>query len=325
MTEMKLRRKEFFYPSSDGYNRIHAVAWFPDRIKYSCPRGILQIAHGMVEYVKRYEEFARFLNERGFLVVGNDHLGHGESVKCREDWGYFTDADGDICVVKDMHRLTGIMKKRYPEAPYCLLGHSMGSFLSRRYLAVYGRELDGLILLGTGNHPEAVAYMGLLLTKLIKRWKGERYRSPLLRDMMFGSYNRRIPNPRSVNDWVCSDEKCMEAYNRDPACTFLFTVNGVEVLMKTLLFIGNRNNMKDIPKDVPILMASGREDPVGRYGKAVRQVYRLYRQAGVQDITLRLFDQCRHELHNEINREEIFEWIGNWLEMRLAVNEKERI
>lgn len=323
MAEMK--QKEFFYPSSDGYHQIHGIAWFPDRKSYPCPKGIIQIAHGMVEYVKRYEAFARFFNDRGFLVAGNDHLGHGESVKSKEDWGYFTAVNGDVCVVKDMHRLTRIMKKRYPDIPYYLLGHSMGSFLSRRYLVVYGRELDGLILLGTGNHPGQAIHMGLLLTGLMKQWKGECYRSPMLRDLMFGSYNRKIKNPRSANDWVCSDEKCMEAYNRDPACTFLFTINGVEVLMKTLLFIGNRDNMKDIPKNVPILMASGREDPVGRYGKAVRQVYGMYKRAGVRDITLRLFDDCRHELHNEVNREEVYEWIGNWLEKQPAVNEKERI
>ena len=311
-----MRRKEFFYPSSDGIHQIHGILWFPSGTWRQFPKGIVQIAHGMVEYVGRYEGLARYLNTLGYFVLGNDHLGHGESVTSREDWVYFAAQDSEACVVKDMHRLTGMMKKRYPCIPYFLLGHSMGSFLSRQYMEVYGHELDGVILLGTGEHPAFLLRMGLVLTALLKMCRGERHRSRLLRRVMFGSYNRRIKNPRSANDWVCSDEKVMEAYHNDPACTFLFTVNGVETLMKILLFIGNRNNIEHVPKDIPILMASGREDPVGNYGKAVEKVYHRYQDAGIADITLKLFDNCRHELHNEINREKVYEMIGSWLESR---------
>ena len=320
-----MAQKEFFYPSSDGINLIHAMIWFPDRDTFQRPKGIVQISHGMVEYVGRYDEFARYLNARGYLVAGNDHLGLGESVHSREDWGYFAAQDGDVCVIKDLHRLTYMLKKRYPAIPFFLLGHSMGSFIARRCFLAFGRELDGMILLGTGNHHRGLLYAGLMLTRLLKLCKGERYKSPLLRKLMFGSYNRRIKNPASANDWVCSDETVMTAYNKDPACTFLFTVNGVEVLMKNLLFISNRNNMVNVPKDIPILMASGKEDPVGNYGRAVEQVYHIYQDAGISDMTLKLFENCRHELHNEINREEVYALIGDWLDDRSEANKKESV
>ena len=148
-----MKKQIFSFPSSDGTDQIHAVLWKPDRRSYSSPVGIVQISHGMVEYVERYEDFALFLNQHGFLVVGNDHLGHGQSVKSEEDWGYMTSKHGSRCVVQDLHRLTKIIKKKYPGVPYFLLGHSMGSFLARRYLMEYGHELDGALLLGTGNQP----------------------------------------------------------------------------------------------------------------------------------------------------------------------------
>ncbi len=311
-----MRKKEFFYPSADGIHQIHGILWLPDGKWRQAPRGIVQIVHGMVEYVGRYEELAHYLNGLGYVVAGNDHLGHGESVRSQEEWGYFSAGNGGACMVKDMRRLTLLLQKRYSHVPCFLLGHSMGSFLTRQYLAVYGQQTDGAILLGTGNHPALLLRLGLFLTAMLKVCKGEHHKSPLLQKIMFGSYNRRISNPRFANDWVCGNEKVMEAYNKDPACTFLFTVNGVETLMKTLLFIGNRNNIENVPKDMPILMASGKEDPVGNYGKAVEKVYHMYREAGIRDITLKLFEHCRHELHNESNREDVYEMIGNWLDSR---------
>ena len=317
-----MHRKEFYFPSSDGDNRIYTVIWMPDKESYACPKGIVQISHGMVEYAGRYEELAASLTARGFLVAGNDHLGHGRSVRSTEDWGHIDAANGSACMVNDLHRLTKILKKRFPQCPYFLLGHSMWSFLARRYLMTYGGELDGAVLLGTGNHGAAAALAGLLLAEFMAAYRGTRYRSTLLRKLMFGSYNRRIRHPESANDWVCSDRNVMEAYNSDPACTFVFTASGVAALMKTLLFIGKRTNIGHIPKNMPILMASGREDPVGNYGKAVEKVFRIYRRAGIEDITVRLFDRCRHELHNEVGREAVHALIGDWLEEKAEIRQK---
>lgn len=224
--DRQMRKKEFFYTSTDKIHKIHAVMWVPDHIKYPAAKGIVQISHGMVEYIERYDELARRLNERGFIVTGNDHLGHGKSVRTQEEWGYFTSNRGSAHVVADMHRLSRIVKKQFPDKPYYLLGHSMGSFMARRYMMTYGRELDGAILMGTGNPPKPLIIGGLAAARALELCRGRHYRSEFLKRLMFGSYNCRVKNPKTDNDWVCSDEKIMEAYNKDPACTFLFTVNG---------------------------------------------------------------------------------------------------
>jgi len=311
---MRNNQKNISFPSSNGNDTIHAVLWKPDKGSYEVPRGIIQISHGMVEYIERYGELAEYLNSKGFLVVGNDHLGHGQSVRSEEDWGYFAPKNGSTYVVKDLHRLTKIMKKRYPDIPYFLLGHSMGSFMARRYLMQYGRELDGAILLGTGNQPIPVLKAGLAMVCAAKKIYGERYRSKRIQSLMFGQYNKRIPNPKSSNDWVTSDREILRAYNSTPACNFIFTLNGFEVLLTTLLYIENKKNIERIPKDLPILLLAGKEDPVGNYGKAVEQVYNIYKKAGMDSVKIRLFDNCRHELHNEVNRKEVYEYIGDWLD-----------
>lgn len=315
--------KVISFPSTNGINKIHAVLWEQDN-SYDMPKGIVQISHGMVEYIERYRELAAYLNGKGFLVVGNDHLGHGLSVASEDDWGYFCPKDGSSYVVRDLHRLTGIIKKQYPNIPYFLLGHSMGSFMARRYLMQYGKELNGAILLGTGNQPISILETGLSIVWAVKLIKGERYRSRWIQQLMFGQYNKRILNPKSDNDWVTSDQEILEAYNNTPACNFIFTLNGFEVLLSTLLYIENKKHIRNIPKNLPILLLSGKEDPVGNYGKAVEQVYHIYKKEGIKNIKMRLFENCRHELHNEINRKEVYEYIGAWLDKVNKWDRKER-
>lgn len=310
---MKNKEKIFSFPSTNGINEIHAVLWEQEET-YPAPKGIIQISHGMVEYIERYRELAAYLNSKGFLVVGNDHLGHGLSVDSEEDWGYFSPNNGSHYVVRDLHRLTTIIKKQYPNIPYFLLGHSMGSFMARRYIMQYGKELNGVMLLGTGNQPFPVLAAGLCLVRIAKMIKGEHYRSQWIQNLMFGQYNKRIPNPKSKNDWVTSDPDILEIYNNTKACNFLFTLNGFDVLLSTLLYIEDKAHIKKIPKDLPILLLAGKEDPVGNYGKAVKQVYHIYKNEGIRDINLHLFEHCRHELHNERNREEVYKYIGTWLD-----------
>lgn len=307
-----MKKQTFFFPSSDGTDKIHAVVWKPDR-KYASPVGIVQISHGMVEYVERYEDFALFLNQHGFLVAGNDHLGHGLSVKSEEDWGYMTSKHGSRCVVQDLHRLTKIIKKKYPNVPYFLLGHSMGSFLARRYLMEYGQELDGALLLGTGNQPFPMLLSAMAVIWAEKKFFGERYRSQKIQYLMFGAYNRKIPHPQSANDWVTSDAEQLALYNRTPACRFQFTLNGFEVLISTLLYIERKQHICRIPKSLSVLLLAGKEDPVGNYGKSVEKVYRIYKKSGIRDIQCRLFDGCRHELINEVSRQEVYQCILAWL------------
>ena len=306
-------KEEFTFKSSDGINDIHAVAWLPDKDKISSPKAVIQISHGMIEYIERYEVMAEFFTDRGFVVTGNDHLGHGRSVKNEDEWGYFAKKNGSECVVDDLHMLTTITKEEYPDIPYFLIGHSMGSFMARRYLMTYGSELDGAVILGTGNQPRVLVAATLASSKLVAALRGDHYRSKFITKLIFGAYNIRIKNPKTANDWICADENVVAKYNADPACTFLFTVNGIQVLMQTLMFIESKKNINRIPKKLPVMLASGMEDPVGNYGKAVRKVYNILSKAGMEDLTIALFEGCRHELHNEAVKENLYEEIYQWI------------
>ena len=175
-------KSEFYYPSCDGVNQLHCVLWEPD----GEVKGVLQISHGMVEYIERYEYFATQLTNAGYVVVGNDHLGHGETAKIDDDLGYFCPSNMSETVVADLYEVTRFAKKNYPNVPYFLFGHSMGSFMARRYIMTYGNELDGVIISGTGNQSGSVLKAGKIMVSLTKFFKGDRYRSKMLKNMFIG-------------------------------------------------------------------------------------------------------------------------------------------
>ena len=301
--------KELYIPSTDGKNKLHVVIWEPD-IQVI---GVVQISHGMVEYIKRYDEFARYLNQYGILVIGNDHLGHGETAKTDDDLGYFCSSNMSETVVADLYEITCFTKKNYPNVPYFLFGHSMGSFMARRYIMTYGNELDGLIISGTGNQSGSMLKAGKIMVSLTKLFKGDRYRSKMLKNMFFIKFNAHIPNVRTPNDWLTKDEAIVDKYNIDKYCTYSFTVNGYRTLLDVLSFIQNSNNIVKIPKNLPVFLIAGEEDPVGNYGKAVKNVYEIYKKAGIKDVSIKLYKNDRHELINETDKEDIYDDIRHWL------------
>ncbi len=305
-----MTKETFTFPSANGKNQIYVKLWKPEKEPI---KGILQISHGMIEHIERYDEFAVFLASRGFLVVGNDHMGHGQSVSNSEEWGYFAKEDSSKKVVEDLHALTLKMKSKYPGVKYFVLGHSMGSFMIRRYLMTYGKEVDGAIIMGTGMQSFMKLALGKLILKVVKMFYGEKHRSVFLEQVMFGSYNKRFSTNKKGKEWLTRDEKEVQCYRNDPACSFLFTINGIETLLSTLSFIQAKENIQCFPKEIPILMVSGREDPVGNYGKGVKKVFETYQQHGVKNITLKLYDGARHEPLNEMNRYEVYEMIYTYL------------
>lgn len=306
-------KNELYIASTNGINKLHMIIWEPA----VSPIGILQISHGMIEYIDRYDAFARYLNECGFIVVGNDHLGHGQTVKCKDELGYFSAADPSATVVDDLHQVTLYMKKHYPDLPYFLMGHSMGSFMARRYLMTYGKALDGAIIMGTGTHNKAELCAGHAITNLISKFKTDRYRSTLLEKLSFATYNLRTKK-RTSKDWLSRDNAVVDAYLQDPLCSFKFTVNGYRTLFDTLSYIGDPGNIKRIPLDLPIFIVAGDADPVGAYGKGVRSVYKSYKKHGVKDLSLKLYKGARHELVNEIDREVVYTDISHWLKQHLS-------
>ena len=277
-------------------------------------KAILQISHGMIEYVERYDEFAKFFNENGILVIGNDHLGHGKTASGDEQLGYFGEGKSKT-VVDDLYEVTKYAKETYgKDIPYFLFGHSMGSFMARRYLMTYGNVLTGAIICGTGHTPGIVLTAGNICAKIIQLFKGEYHRSLFLKKIAFGSYNKRIPDAKTENDWLSRNTTNVEKYNRDKYCTFLFTVNGYQTLFGVLKFIQKKENITHIPKDLPLYFIAGKEDPVGNYGAGVLKVAKQYKDIGIKNIESKLYENDRHELTNETDRDIVFRDILKWIE-----------
>lgn len=302
-------RTEFTFPSRDGIHQCHAYSWAPDNGEI---KAVFQIVHGMIEYVDRYDDFAGFLASYGFLVVGEDHLGHGKTVKDESELGYFCTYDADTILVRDVHRLKKITQEANPGKPYFILGHSMGSFIFRKYLTMYGKGIDGAIVMGTGVMPSIVTGTGIAITNIMRIFKGDRYHSRFIEKIAFGAYNKRIPDATTGSEWLSKDTEVVAKYCNDPLCTFKFTLNGYRTLFKLLKFVCKKSNLTTIPKKLPILVISGDADPVGNYGNGPAKVYNQYKELGIEDVTLKIYENCRHELLNETERSEVYDYILNW-------------
>lgn len=313
---IKMRKEEFYFDSRDNRTKIHAVRWTPDSENLV---GIVQIIHGMAEYVERYEEFAEFLTARGYVVVGEDHLGHGKSVPPGGIQGYFCRQDPATVVVRDSHRLKKLTQEMYPGVPYFILGHSMGSFILRNYLCRYGKGIQGAVIMGTGMQPGGLLLVSRCLAFLQKVFLGEKHPAAMMDRLAFGGYNKRIAGARTDKDWLTKDEKIVDAYIKDPDCGFLFTVNGFGTIFQLISRIRKPENLACIPSKLPLFMVSGEEDPVGDYGKGVRLAYDSLMQAGLKDVALKLYPGDRHELLNETDRRQVMEDIHAWLQKKITV------
>lgn len=305
-----IQKEDFYFGSRDGEHRIHAIRWIPENEKPVC---VLQIIHGMSEYIDRYDEFARYLAGRGILVVGDDHLGHGKSVNPGEPYGYFCKEDAATVLVRDEHRLKKIIQEQYQGIPYIILGHSMGSFIARNYLIRYGSGIDGAIIMGTGMQPMARIAVVRVLAGIQSLFCGPRHVSRLIDRLAFGTYNRRIESPKTSSDWLCANEESVERYLEDPLCGFVFTVNGFQTLMKLLWNLNNTGKLEKMPRQLPVFFVAGEEDPVGDYGKAVTEVYESYIRLGMEHVQIKLYPGDRHEILNEKDRENVYGDIYRWI------------
>lgn len=304
--------KELKISSTDNKNKLHVYIWETDKK----PNAIIQISHGMQEHLGRYKEFAEYMVSKNVLVIGNDHLGHGLTAK-EEDFGFFG-SENSKTVVDDLHAVTLYAKETYgSDIPYFLLGHSMGSFMARRYLMTYGDELSGAIISGTGSQPAPVLSFGIFVARLTSMIKGDHHKPELLKKLAFGTYNNRIDNQKTESDWLTKDEAIVEKYNNDKFCTFDFTANGYETLFEAIAFIQKKSNIAKIPKKLPVIFISGKEDPVGNYGKGVEKAYDDMYSAGIEDLDLILYHDGRHEMLNEVEREGVYEDISKWIEKHI--------
>lgn len=301
--------QDFYFQSSTGRTSIHALKCVPD----GKPRAVVQIAHGIAEHIDRYRPFMEFLADNGFVAAGNDHLGHGKSIRVPEEQGFFAEKDGWWRVVDDMDKLHDIMSKEYPELPYVLFGHSMGSFLTRTYLIKHPDKYDGVILSGTGHQSPALVLGGNAAASVMAKLNGAMGDGAKLDSLAFGSYLSKIENPRTKFDWLSRDAEQVDKYIADPLCGFVGKIGLYRDMMQGIKFITDKKNIAQMNKEKPVYFMSGNGDPVGDYGKGVVRAYKAFCDAGLHDVFMRLYPGGRHEMLNETNKEQVYQDILNWL------------
>lgn len=302
--------KEFTVPSSRGDADLHCVEWGVEN-----PKATVQISHGMIEHITRYAEFAEYLNGRGYAVIGHDHLGHGDTTP--DDLGLIAEDDGDEHLVEDVFLVTKKIDEMHPGIPHFILGHSMGSFVVRRYLTRYGDMVDGAVIVGTGNQSGLSVAFAKLVASVLVKMKGPRYVSPFLDKAVLGGNDRKFDEPDLPNRWISRDPEVVKAYNSDPYCTFSFTVAGYRDLMTLIQKVIRRQDLDRVPKGLPIILVSGADDPVGGFGKGVEKAKAGMEKAGLKP-GIRLYEGGRHEILNETNRSEVRSDVADWLDSHVS-------
>ncbi len=303
-------KKALTFKSSSGLSDIFAEVYYPD--KSITVKGVLQIAHGMAEHHERYENFIEFMNNNGYAVFINDHLGHGKSVSSDSELGYFGKKAGYLYLVEDMKTLHDIARDEFPHIPYILFGHRMGSFLARLYCERYGDTLTGAIFCGTSG-PNPLASVGLPLIKAMVKTKGDHYRSTFIDKMCFGSYNKKIVPQRTSFDWLTTRDDIVDEYIADPYCGFLFTTCGYRDLISLIIIVNRSDWYTSIPAELPIYLISGDEDPVGNYGKGITEVYHGLMDTNHSDVSMKLYSGDRHEILNEKDSDDVYNDIIKWV------------
>lgn len=314
-----MRTKHFILPNKIKDQYVYR--WLPDDGR---PRGVVQIIHGMAEHGGRYEYLAKALTDKGFVVYAPDLPGHGKTSGKVEDTGFFYNSDGWFKVIDDIKKLTGGIKWEYSGIPHFMLGHSMGSFFARTYASIYPKDIHGLILSGTAWNPGMLLMAGKVIAAIQSFFAGNRHRSRLLDKMSFGSFNAKIENPRTKFDWLSRDSAIVDAYVDDPFCGFVCSSRLFTNLFTGLQFIQKTKNILELPVDLPVLIFSGSMDPVGNYGEGPKKVATIFEECEMKDITLKIYEGGRHEMLNEINRDEVIGDLTAWLEKRVIRDNNEQ-
>jgi len=289
-------------PSTNQLYDVHVYIYTPKKT----PQYFLQITHGMCEYLERYEPFIRYMTSKGVLVAGHDHAGHGNSIQSMEDLGYFSKDPFDLTLVKDLKNVSDFLTDKFSSLPHFILGHSMGSFVLRKYLMKYGRSLSGIFISGTGGTNKGIS-PGITLAKSMAAVKGDAHRSSLFNSIFFQGFNKNYKKEKDEFSWLSRDPKIRNAYRKDPKCNYTFTLNAFIGFLTIMSDVTGDGWADKMPKDVPFHLFSGKEDPVGAYGKGVQETFERLLEAKVKEVTLKLYEGGRHEMLNETNKKEVYE------------------
>lgn len=308
-----MKKENFTFKDEEGVE-IYTYRWLPEE---GDTKAVVQISHGMAETAARYERFAEGLTKSGYAVYCNDHRGHGKTAGSVEKLGYLADSDGFNWLVKDMHELTEIIKKENPSLPVFIFGHSMGSFLTQKYISNYGNEIKGAILSGTNGKGGIIVDIGLLIAKNECKKIGRKSKSEKLNKMSFGSYNNSFKPTRTEFDWLSRDEKEVDKYIKDEYCGTVFTAGFFYDFLTGLKDIHKKETMTKIPKELPIYIFSGEKDPVGKNSKGVMQLIGMYKKLNIKNVDYKIYKDGRHEMLNELNRDEVIKNTIEWLDTHI--------
>ena len=306
-------KTDFTFLSSDGRTRLHGMIWVPEDVT---PVAVLQIVHGVAEHIGRYDGFARFLNDHGVIVAGHDHLGHGGSLPEGGTPVYFGDGNTWNTPVDDVYVLHTKLKERYPQLPLLLMGHSMGSFLSRTYLIRYPGTVKAAILMGTGWQSAAALTGGLALAGMLKR-RNAAATNDTVTELAFGAYNKTFKPNRTDYDWLSASDSNVDSYIADPLCGGKTSIGLFYEMLGGIRFISTQKNVDSMNLSTPVLFISGAKDPVGDMGRGVKRAYESFRRAGVRDVELKLYEGLRHEILNEDCRAAVCSDLWSWIEKHL--------
>jgi alpha-beta hydrolase superfamily lysophospholipase len=307
-----MKKEIFSFASQDGAE-LKYLRWLPD----TKVKAVLQIVHGMAEHASRYDEFAHFLNENGYAVYACDLRGHGLTVASIENTGHFAESNGWDLVVKDCIKMNEIICKEQSGSPVFLLGHSMGSFIARDMISQNSEKYKGVILSGTSWNPLLLLVFGKMVAKIQKLFSGKKHKSKLLDKLSFGSFNSKFKPNRTAFDWLSRVPEFVDRYVKDEYCGFVCTAGFFDDMFGGIMKIQKSKIIRKTSSNLPVLLACGENDPVGNFTKGVKQVYKEYKNCGVKDIELKIYFQGRHEILNEINRNEVYADLLRWMEFRI--------
>ncbi len=302
-----MQRKDITIKSNCDNLLISTTMFIPD----GDIKGIFQISHGMAEHKERYYDFLEYLSNNGYIAVISDHRGHGKSVKTKEDLGYFYDNNAEY-IVEDIHQITLYVKELYPDKEMILFGHSMGSMVVRKYIKKYDEDINKLIICGSPSKNTFVN-LAISIIKIMKVFKGEKYKSKFIQNLAIGNYNKSVENPKSDNSWICANNEIVEKYDNDELCGFIFTLNGFENLFKLMKSIYVKKGWELKNKEMPILFIAGNNDPVIINENKWKESQEFLKEVGYTNIKGKLYKNLRHEILNEKNKLETYNDIINFI------------
>lgn len=303
-----MRSSTFTLDTADGAP-VHVYRWTPD----GEVKAVVQIAHGLAEHAGRYQHVAEALTDAGYAVYADDHRGHGRTVEGEDELGFFAEERGWVKVLDDLHRLNRVARDEHAGVPVVLFGHSMGSFLGQQYLFTFPATVDGAVLSGSNGPVGLLADVGAVVARMERARLGPRGRSQLLHALSFGAYNKRFEPARTEFDWLSRDPSEVDRYIADPRCGFVATTRLWLDLFGGLRVAARPDLVARIPDDLPIYIFSGELDPVGG-ARGIRRLLDLYRGAGQTNVSHRLYEGARHEMVNEVNRDEVLADLVDWLD-----------